>query len=228
MLQCAMAHTQAKTLAEALRSDTPPQSRLYIECAGEFGMPLQCRHCEDARCISVCPVKAISRVSPDSPVLLDADRCTGCQFCLLACPFGIIDLSREGKAVVKCDLCIQRTEAGERPACVEACPTGAIQLVELDENLRCQRRDLFEHVSASAQDQDQTTEAEMACCGQCGQAFAKVKMLRVIRKKLPEGVELPSICPDCRRKKTTEKLHAMGCAVQSPSQKTRDIGKQEK
>ena len=140
VLECAMAHTDAGTLIEALRSENPPQPRVHVEPLGEFGMPMQCRHCDDAPCITVCPTDAIAQLSPDSPVLLDADRCIGCKFCLIVCPFGVIDISRDGKAMVKCDLCIERTKAGEEPACVAACPTGALQFVEVDDLLRERRR----------------------------------------------------------------------------------------
>jgi Fe-S-cluster-containing dehydrogenase component len=58
----------------------------------------------------------------------------------MVCPFGVIDISRDGKAVVKCDLCIERTEAGQEPACVVSCPTGALQFCELTELLIERRR----------------------------------------------------------------------------------------
>jgi carbon-monoxide dehydrogenase iron sulfur subunit len=48
----------------------------------------------------------------------------------MVCPFGVIDVTRDGKAVVKCDLCIERTKAGQEPACVAACPTGALELAD--------------------------------------------------------------------------------------------------
>lgn len=153
MIECAMAHTDAKTVAEAIRSDTPPQSRLHVEPAGEYGMPLQCRHCEEAPCMAVCPTDAIGRLSPDSPVLLDADRCIGCRLCMFACPFGVIDLSRDGKAVVKCDMCIQRTEVGELPACVVACPTGTLSFVELDDHLRQRRREVAQMLTSGKKSQ---------------------------------------------------------------------------
>ncbi len=124
MLECAMAHTDARTLAEALQAETPPQPRVYVEPIGQFGMPLQCRHCEDAPCITICPTQAIHRFSDEGPVLLEAERCIVCRLCLIVCPFGVIDISRNGKAVIKCDQCLERTEAGEDPACVTACPTG--------------------------------------------------------------------------------------------------------
>ena len=58
---------------------------------------------------------------------------------MYACPFGVIDMARDGKAVVKCDLCIRRTAKGQEPACVAGCPTKAIQFRELDDWLQ-QRR----------------------------------------------------------------------------------------
>ena len=149
MVECAMAHTEAATLIEALSAETPAQPRVHVEPCGDFGMPLQCRHCEDAPCMAVCPTDAIQRPSPDGPVLLDSQRCIGCKCCLFACPFGVIDLSRDGKAVVKCDLCIARTEAGEEPACVAGCPTGALQFQEIDEYLTQQRRAAAEMIRSA-------------------------------------------------------------------------------
>ena len=147
VIACAMAHTEAETLVEALSAATPPQPRVYVEPAGAYGVPLQCRHCEDPPCIAICPTGAIDRVSSDGPVLLDQDRCIGCKFCMLVCPFGVIALSRDGKAMIKCDLCVERTEAGELPACVAACPTGALKFVELDEHLRRRRREAVRRTS---------------------------------------------------------------------------------
>ncbi len=140
VLQCAMAHTDARTLAEAIRSDELPQPRLNIEAGEPFGKPLQCRHCEDAPCMAVCPTDAISREGDLGPVILDQLQCIGCRLCMQACPFGVIYLSRDHKTKIKCDLCIELTEAGEDPACVSACPTGALKFVELDDFLRDQRR----------------------------------------------------------------------------------------
>ncbi|MHC4983023.1 MAG: 4Fe-4S dicluster domain-containing protein [Planctomycetota bacterium] len=146
MIECAMAHAEAKTLVEALARKESLQPRLHVESAGQFGMPLQCRHCEDAPCIAVCPTEAINRVGEAGLVLLDQDRCIGCKFCIFACPFGVIDLSRTGKAVIKCDLCIKRTEAGEEPACVAACPTGALEFTELTEELKRRRARAAERI----------------------------------------------------------------------------------
>ena len=151
IIECAMAHTNAGTLVAAIRSETPPQSRLHVEPLGDFGMPMQCRHCEDAPCIIVCPTDAIHRFSDDGPVLLDGEHCIGCRLCLLVCPFGVIDMSRGGSAVVKCDQCLELTEAGEEPACVAGCPTGALQFSEIDDYLRERRREAARGVASTSQ-----------------------------------------------------------------------------
>jgi carbon-monoxide dehydrogenase iron sulfur subunit len=58
-------------------------------------------------------------------------------------------MSRDGRAVVKCDLCIERTQAGEEPACVSACPTGALAFVEIDEYNRRKRQAAAEMLQAA-------------------------------------------------------------------------------
>ena len=154
VLECAMAHSQAGTLVEALSAETLPQPRVHVEPLGDFGMPLQCRHCEDAPCIMVCPTEAIRRFDPDGPVILDQQRCIGCKFCMMVCPFGVIDISRDGKAMIKCDLCLKLTEAGQeepQPACVAACPTGALRFEEVTEYLRRRRRQAVERLAAGAE-----------------------------------------------------------------------------
>jgi carbon-monoxide dehydrogenase iron sulfur subunit len=139
-LECAMAHSNARTLVEALRCQVRPQPRIHVESLGSFGMPMQCRHCEDAPCIVVCPTDAIHRFSDDGPVLLVAEQCIGCRLCLIVCPFGVIEMSRSGTAMVKCDQCLQRTEAGQEPACVSGCPTGALEYTDVTKYLRERRR----------------------------------------------------------------------------------------
>ena len=150
MIECAMAHSEARTLVEALSGDPPPQPRVHVEPVGQYGMPLQCRHCDDAPCVAICPTGAIHRVSDEGPVLLDQERCIGCKFCVVVCPFGAIELSRDGTALIKCDMCIERIEAGAPPACVAACPTGALQFREVDEWLAERRRRVAQQVLAAS------------------------------------------------------------------------------
>jgi anaerobic carbon-monoxide dehydrogenase iron sulfur subunit len=162
MVDCAMAHTEAETVVEAFNADPPPQPRMHVEPRGKGGAPMQCRHCEDAPCIAICPVDAIQRLVPDGPVLLDPETCVGCKQCISACPFGAIYLPRgDSKIVVKCDLCIARTEAGEEPACVAGCPTGALQFRDFDdEDLKQQRSADAEVVRAAQAQAESVTEGK--------------------------------------------------------------------
>ncbi len=149
--ECALAHTTASTLLEALYSGVPFQPRVHVEALDRFGMPMQCRHCEDAPCVAVCPTGAVHRVPDHSLVLLDADDCIGCRLCLLVCPFGVIEMARNGKAVVKCDQCIQRTQVGQEPACVVACPTGALQFDEITDYVQDRRREAAARIATAGQ-----------------------------------------------------------------------------
>ncbi len=155
-IACALAHSKSKVLEEAVAELPKPQRMVTVEAAGEFGVPMQCRHCEDAPCITICPTATIYRDETTGPVLIKQDRCIGCRFCLMVCPFGVIDISRDGKAVVKCDLCIERTEAGQEPACVASCPTGALQFCELTELLIERRRAAAKQVWAGMTGSEKT------------------------------------------------------------------------
>ena len=132
---CALAHADSDDLAEAI-FEQGVQPRIYIEPAGGLAVPLQCRHCEDAPCVQVCPTGALSRPGETGPVLAQEEKCIGCEFCVQACPFGVIRLASKGKVVIKCDLCIRRQAEGLQPACVAACPVGALALEEVAENAR--------------------------------------------------------------------------------------------
>ena len=125
-----MAHSISGVIEDAIKEQPSPKKRVTVEAVAEYAVPLQCRHCEDAPCIMVCPTSAIHREQTNGPVLIDQEKCIGCKFCLMACPFGVIDISGDGKIMIKCDLCFQRIKAGQEPACVEACPTKALKFVD--------------------------------------------------------------------------------------------------
>lgn len=88
------------------------------------GVPIACRHCETAPCVDVCHPQALER--RDGGVYLLEEKCTGCELCLLACPFGAVVLDPERKRAYKCDLCLGRLEVGREPACALTCPSGAL------------------------------------------------------------------------------------------------------
>jgi len=89
----------------------------------------RCMHCLDPQCVKNCPVKALTK-SDYGPVLYDAKICIGCQTCVRVCPFHIPQFDADSKKIVKCSLCAQRLGVGKQPACVEVCPTGALQFGE--------------------------------------------------------------------------------------------------
>ena len=85
-----------------------------------------CMHCGDPACASVCPVGALEKTQP-GPVVYHEDRCMGCRYCMLACPFQVPSYtwSERPPKVRKCDMCAARQFKGEATLCSEACPTGA-------------------------------------------------------------------------------------------------------
>lgn len=99
--------------------------------AGRSGVPVkrQCMHCLRPACVSVCPVGALERMAA-GPVVYHEKVCIGCRYCILACPFNVPKYEWDNALtprVGKCDFCADRLAAGQRPACVVACPTGALK-----------------------------------------------------------------------------------------------------
>jgi formate dehydrogenase iron-sulfur subunit len=123
---------------DRLRSDTLLLVT-FNEAEDENGLSLlmgrrSCMHCTDAACVQACPVGAAAK-HPDGSVCVDHDRCVGCGYCNWACPFGVPKLDSEFKKTYKCRLCGDRVSEGLKPACVSACPTGALEFGEREEML---------------------------------------------------------------------------------------------
>lgn len=141
-IACAVEHSKSKSLFQAVLEEPRPQTRVQVEPVGQLSAPLQCRHCEDAPCVTVCPTKALEKQGVEGPVLVREELCIGCKWCILVCPFGVIGLSREGKVIIKCDLCFGREDG---LACVEACPTKALRFITVAElNKETRRKALTE------------------------------------------------------------------------------------
>jgi Fe-S-cluster-containing dehydrogenase component len=116
--------------------------------------PIPCMHCQEPACLTVCPTGATYK-RDDGIVLIDHDKCMGCRYCILACPYNVrqslssIDnyygpagatpyeaAKRPGfdkGTAVKCDFCVARLEKGRLPACVETCPSQARYFGDLDD-----------------------------------------------------------------------------------------------
>ncbi|MCD8316179.1 MAG: 4Fe-4S dicluster domain-containing protein [Eggerthellaceae bacterium] len=97
--------------------------------------PIQCMHCEDAPCVSVCPTHASYIVPESGSVQVDQDKCIGCLYCMAACPYQVRVRNSETGAVDKCHFCnIGHYKYGkEMTTCVTACPTGVRVFGDLDD-----------------------------------------------------------------------------------------------
>jgi DMSO reductase iron-sulfur subunit len=96
-----------------------------------FHLSLACNHCERPACLVGCPASAYRRDAATGAVVLDADRCLGCRYCQWACPYDAPVHDPERGVMGKCDGCRDRQGRGLAPACVHACPTGALGFDEL-------------------------------------------------------------------------------------------------
>ena len=96
-----------------------------------YFLPIQCQHCENPACVQVCPTEASHKLE-DGSVQVDKEKCIGCQFCAMACPYGVRYLNEEERVVEKCTLCEQRTAQGELPQCVAQCSGRARWFGDID------------------------------------------------------------------------------------------------
>jgi len=135
---CVLAHACDPSVEGLSRLTFMP--RLTMIKTKEVSAAVTCHHCDDAPCANVCPNGAISY--RHNSVQVDQDRCIGCKTCMLACPFGAMNVitvpaTRAFAGVQmtvgvkarahKCDLCVGH-DGG--PACVSVCPTKALQAVD--------------------------------------------------------------------------------------------------
>jgi formate dehydrogenase iron-sulfur subunit len=91
-----------------------------------------CKHCQRPGCLENCPTGAIVRTEFDT-VYVQPDVCNGCGYCVVGCPFGVIDKRADDGRAWKCTLCYDRLKDDMTPACAKACPTDSIQFGDLDD-----------------------------------------------------------------------------------------------
>lgn len=137
---CALACKESNGLPNA---DVPPQAldsetytfveaREVTTAGGQTEtryVKRQCMHCLNPACVSACPAAAMYK-SEAGPVIYRPNRCLGCRYCQIACPFGVPRFDWDNgldPEISKCWLCYERLQAGQQPACVDACPTGALR-----------------------------------------------------------------------------------------------------
>ena len=127
-LACAIEHSKGKDLFLALGEKPVPKKRVKVSNLEKGILSIHCQHCKDAPCVAACMSGALGKDEKGKTVH-DKTKCVGCWMCVMVCPFGAIRRDIEEHIAVKCDLCPDR----EIPACIEACPTGALFYGTLEE-----------------------------------------------------------------------------------------------
>ena len=108
----------------------------FVRETAEFAA--DCRRCSDPPCVKACPSGALEQ-TPDGRIQRHADSCVSCKTCCYACPFGVLVEELIRLPDSKCDFCVGRLKAGEKPLCVGGCSNGAIQYGEFTSDPGLQR-----------------------------------------------------------------------------------------
>ena len=132
-----------------------------------YFLPIQCQHCENPECVKVCPTGASHKL-PDGTVQIDKDKCIGCQFCAMSCPYGVRYLNEEERVVEKCTLCEQKIAQGELPQCVAQCGGRARFFGDLDEGL-----DSFEAPEIASGNEERSYEGLQTVRATLGESIEK-------------------------------------------------------
>jgi carbon-monoxide dehydrogenase iron sulfur subunit len=124
----------------------PIRSRIrVVRMTPMFNFALACRFCEDAKCVTACPEKALVQSDKTGILMVKDKKCKGCDWCIQACPHGGITLHPDTGLAIACDLC-----EGE-PKCVEFCPEEALELVSTDEEAETRFNEALEKLPAQTE-----------------------------------------------------------------------------
>ena len=106
----------------------------------------QCMHCWQPACTSACLTNAMFKTI-DGPVIWRGEKCMGCRFCMVACPFVIpkFEYNSWNPRVQKCNMCWDRLEKGKKPACVQACPTDSLMFGMKKDIMEVARTRVYKH-----------------------------------------------------------------------------------
>jgi Fe-S-cluster-containing dehydrogenase component len=118
----------------------------YKTEVGDISVKKQCMHCNQPACAAACLVKAMLKTE-DGPVIWREDRCMGCRFCMLSCPFDIpkFEYNSAVPKIQKCTMCWERLKEGQQPACVENCPAEALLFGRRKDLLEIARNRIYEN-----------------------------------------------------------------------------------
>ncbi|MBU0720208.1 dimethyl sulfoxide reductase anchor subunit [bacterium] len=89
---------------------------------------MSCNHCIDPECLRGCPTNSYIKIAETGIVVHEDETCIGCQYCTWNCPYGVPVYHDERNIVTKCHMCHEKLDVGQTPACVQACPSGAIEI----------------------------------------------------------------------------------------------------
>jgi Fe-S-cluster-containing dehydrogenase component len=120
----------------------------YETDRGEVYVKQQCLHCWQPACASACLTNAMQKTE-DGPVIWHPDKCMGCRFCMVSCPFNIpkFEYNEWNPRIQKCNMCWQRLQAGKKPACVDACPTDTLMFGMKRDIMETARIRIYNHPS---------------------------------------------------------------------------------
>jgi formate dehydrogenase iron-sulfur subunit len=123
-----------------------------------------CMHCVDPSCASACPVGALKKTA-DGPVVYEYEKCIGCRYCMIACPFKVptYEWASRMPHVRKCHMCSDRVAAGLQTACAEACPAEATMFGDRAEMIALAWKRIAEDPDSYAQRVYGLTEAGGTC-----------------------------------------------------------------
>src|SRR4030095_4897932 len=97
-----------------------------------FFSVMRCNHCEDAPCVTICPVTALY-TREDGIVDFDPNRCIGCKACIQGCPYDALYIDPNSNTAAKCNFCAPRVEVGLEPPRAVVCPEHAIIAGDMDD-----------------------------------------------------------------------------------------------